>query len=495
MKRPLLAAPIIVALGLGLVGLAGAGSAAADPIPPPPTAPAEVPLPAPDPTLPALPPLPSPLPTLPIPGGAGSGSPSPSPSPSGTPTELPTGPTTDCPKVTGTTIQFCYQHGFDRTSWYWKDQQYQNVNPGPVNQQLTFPDPQAQDTIPVTIMQSDLDRVSAIYFNLVGHGVPVGATITKFVLQIQEGAAPTGPEQPEYNASGQIVEACPATKIWAAGAAELWDTKPTWSDTGCVKGEVDDSTEAPTWTFDLTPLATEWASDPFTSNGVVFVPRSSGGPADSNYQINFKIPSRDDSTTPTVNEYDSTKGRTLVTVSYQQAVPSPPPTQSPKPEPPHSPKPPKPTTQPPPPPPPPVGGGGGGSSTGGGSSCCDTGGSTGGGTGPVTGGSNTDFGGGGNSGTTPVEQSAPSGFLPVRFPWYAWLVLPVALLALAAVRSILFEQAQGVRPGGVISAIRARNAAARGEPAGSGGSGAGGGVLQRMRQAAREGMARGTVRT
>ena len=51
-------------------------------------------------------------------------------------------------------------------------------------------------------------------------------------------------------------------------------------------------------------------------------------PQGGNYQVNFKIPSRDDTTTPNVNEYDTTKDRVLVSMTYARAPtshPTPPP--------------------------------------------------------------------------------------------------------------------------------------------------------------------------
>jgi hypothetical protein len=461
MKRTLFVAATVTVFAFGMLV---AGVAAADPTLPP--APGAGPLP--DPTLPV------PVPTLPIPGPSDS----PSPGPSGStppPTPLPTGPSIQCPKTTGTSILFCFTYGYDRTAWYWADQQYKNVAVGPANEQLTFPSPQSADTLPENVRQGELNRVSTMYFDLIGHGVPLGAPVTKFVLKIQEGATPTGPEQPEFNAADQVVVACPATKIWAATQADVWSAKPTWSEQGCVKGTPNTATP-PVWSFDLTPLAADWATDPFAgNNGIVLVPQTTEDPQGGTYQVNFKIPSRDDSTTTDINEYDSTKDRVVVAMTYGKPT-------APRPTHTHS-------TPPPTIPPPHTGGGGGGggggisTGGGGGSTCCSTG--VGGGTDTgsgdtITGGS--DLGGTGDTGgnTTPVTQAEPTSVPTVHFPWYVWILLPIGLLALAAVRSILFEQAHGTRPGGVIAAIRARNAAARGESA----TGTGGSVMDRIRRVA-----------
>ncbi|MFL5798153.1 MAG: hypothetical protein ACJ77A_09495 [Actinomycetota bacterium] len=456
MRHPSIVAAGTVALAFGVLGVAGVATAG-------PTAP---PLPGGAPT--AAPPGvgPAPAPTLPVPAPSGSGQPSSQPS------GLPTGPAVQCPKTSGSSVQFCFTYGNDRTAWYWVDQQYQNVNLGPVNQQLTLPNPEANDTLPVAIRQGEMNRVSAMYFDLIGHGVPLGAPVTKFVLKIQEETTPTGPEQPEFNAAGQAVAACAATGIWAAVEADVWTDKPAWSQSGCVTGQPSDASP-PVWTFELTQIAAKWASDPFVSNqGIVLVPQASTDPQRGNFQVNFKIPSRDDTTTPNINEYDTTKDRVVVDLTYGK---------------------PRPTSPPriPVNPPPPVFGGGGGSGgigTGGSSACCASGvGSTGtGGSGAgITGGSNLGGSTGtGKSATTPVTQTEPPPLPTVRFPWYVWILLPVGLLALAAVRSILFERAHGVRPGGVIDSIRARNAAARGDRAVA--SGGAHGALNRLRRLARD---------
>jgi hypothetical protein len=79
-----------------------------------------------------------------------------------------------------------------------------------------------------------------------------------------------------------------------------------------------------------------------------------------------------------------------------------------------------------------------------------------------------------SSGPTTTLTSPPP--IPtVRFPWYAWILVPVALLCFAAVRSVLFEQTRaGVRPEGVIASIRSRNGGA-----GPSSGGAMGGIVAR----------------
>jgi hypothetical protein len=398
-------------------------------------------------------PSPSTSPTVPFPTASSTPTPSrrPSPTPSSTPSvaEKPR-----CPKRSGHTVIFCFQYGLDKASWYWKEQTDQSV-PG-TGEHLRLPNPQADDTLPVTAKQGSYDRIAATYFDLTGHGVPDGARITHLVLTMEEGTGQNqNVEQPEFNTQGKEIVACPLKSVWATGAAELWRDHPTFKTKGCIKG-VRHRALIPRWTFDLTSIAKKWAINPFTSNnGVMLVPVIKGdGPDAKNWQVNLKIPQRDQTKTASFDEYHKSRGRAFVTVTFEK------------------PKPPKPSPSPPYSPPyvPPAGTGGGTNITGappiGGGPPYN-------GSGPVVGGSNPPFppaspppttgsgsSGGGNPPPTTTLTSPPP--IPtVRFPWYAWILLPVALLCLAAVRSVLFEQTRaGIRPEGVIASIRGRNGTA-----------------------------------
>ena len=49
-----------------------------------------------------------------------------------------------------------------------------------------------------------------------------------------------------------------------------------------------------------------------------------------------------------------------------------------------------------------------------------------------------------------------------HLPWYIWVLLPVGLLAISTVRAVVLEPFASGKPGGVITAIRSRNAELRG---------------------------------
>ena len=367
----------------------------------------------------------------------------------------------------------CFQFGLDKTSWFWKEQADQSV-PG-TGERLRLPNPQSDDTLPVTAKQGRYDRLSAIYFDLIGHGVPVGARITRAVLTIEEGTGQNqNVEQPEYNVQSKVIEACAIKPVWAEGSAELWNTLPSFKNKECVKG-VRHQALVPRWTFDLSRLARKWAISAFLhNNGVMLVPVIKGNkPNDTNWQVNLKIPDRDNSKTAGIDEYRKTRGRAFMSVTYEK--PKPPKARNPNPNP-QSPYVPPPYV-------PPASGSGGGTNITGAPPIGGVGIPPYGGSGPVvTGGSNpsapsvsspttgsgSSGSGNGSSSTPTVTLASPPPVPTVRFPWYAWIVLPVALLCVAAVRSVLFEQSgAGIRPQGVIESIRTRNGTATPAPGGA----------------------------
>lgn len=341
--------------------------------------------------------------------------------------------------------------GTDHANWYWREQEEHQVLIGPVGTNVRYPSPQAPDTLPVSVVGGDGDKMASLAIDLTARGVVPGSTITKFVLHIAEGTGENlvdsqPKDQPEYNTTDQDgkpreVDACVITDAWAEvdGGADLWKQypdgpRPRYDNTQCVAGTRDDSDPAkPMWTFDLTTLAAPWGENPFLNYGVMLIPvvDPDAGPHGQTWQINFKLPVRDQTGTPN-DEGTETQYKTTFDLDFDTGD-----TSTPAPPPPTTPPPP--ITQPPttsfgPPP----------SST-----------------------TTTDF-----STPPPVPEPSPSSQTPVaerppvatvpHIPWYAWVLMPFGLVALASVRSAVFDTAGGTRPGGVIASIRARNAAARG---------------------------------
>ncbi len=329
------------------------------------------------------------------------------------------------------TLTFTY--GVDQSSWYWTRQIDEEVAvdflppPAPaVVQRVRLPSLQDFATLPVAVTNGEIEKTSAINFDLFSRGVEAGSIIQKYTLTIVQEDGPG--DIPTFNATDRMILACRIDDFWAAGEAELFEVQPIFDEGSCVEGKLTTPelpTELPTWTWDLSQIAAPWGEDPFASNGVLFRPKlGEGGPLET-WQINLKIPSRDDVETPEpINEYEDTKDRVKVVIEYL-----------------------------PPPPEPPIP--------------------------PIDGGfpPSTDFTPdtpvatpdptppveepGTNGGEAPVSTAEP------KLPGYVWLLLPVGLVALSGVRSVILESAASTRPDGVIAAIRARNAERRGWTAGA----------------------------
>ena len=347
------------------------------------------------------------------------------------------------------TVLFAY--GTDRRSWWWEKQQDEEVTvpvpPGsPIepSQRVRLPSPHRNDTLPVGVIQGDHERMSAVFIDLVSRGVTEGSTINAFAMTIEESQDKN--EHPPVDPGKADIQACRIDEFWAdSDGNEEWETVPKFSEQDCVQGKRDTKGNVPEWSFNLKPIADTWGQDPNENQGVILLGNLKNANDQTTWQVNLKIPSRDNANTPG-DEYKQTQKRLIVDLKF---VPGELPGLT--------------------------GEGFDSGSTGFSSSGSSFGSST------SFGSSGT--GGFGTSGTSPVistdtgdtsdaTEEAP-GATPVaaarpssgpKLPPYVWLLLPVGLLALAAVRSVVLEPVGGVRPDGVIAAIRRRNFERRGGP-------------------------------
>jgi hypothetical protein len=354
-----------------------------------------------------------------------------------------------------------YDYLKDKRAWYWRAQVDENVESpvdipevGQPSQRVQVRNPQNPDTLPVAVHRGEHERISALYFNLFQRGVLAGSKIRKFKLEIRE--SDENNEQPQVRPGDAKIIACGATEFFAgADDPQEWKTRPDFAKQGCAQGKRDDSGEVASWTFDLTSIAKKWGQDPFANNnGVVFVsdiPQDAG--PDATWQVNLKVPARDRDRANAVqesevNEYRQTKNRLLVVMEYVPGeplipeIPEPPTTTTTPPETTTTTTPPETT----------------GSST---VPSTDFGSAAGTGTGTTT---PTSTGGTGADEPTPQTTPAASSVPEPRLPGYVWILLPLGLLALAAVRSVVLEPVAGTRPDGPIATIRRRNLERRGAP-------------------------------
>jgi hypothetical protein len=354
-------------------------------------------------------------------------------------------------------VEMQFTYGTDRSAWYWVHQIDEELALGPLSQRQELPHLQNESTLPVAVESGEPSKVSALHFDLAERGVPEGATVTRLVLTIAEGTDPG--EVPTVNPAGNELVACAAADAWSPGEGDLWEAQPETTD-DCVPGvreeiELEDGEEsdlAPTWTFDLTALAAEWGEDPFGNHGVVFHPdgEDDGGPLDT-WQINLKLPLRNDPTTP-IDEYEETADRVTVELEYvpgdstEEEIDETAPEDSPV----------------------DASGAGGSTEAPPDDDFAGTGGSSGGGSAGSDGLDDFDEGEideaamadhDQNDQAVPVASREP--FVPAM-PWYAWLLIPAVLLATMLVRGALVEPSSATRPNGVIATIRQRNALRRG---------------------------------
>lgn len=342
-----------------------------------------------------------------------------------------------------------FEYGVDRRSWWWEKQTDQEVTvpvpPGaPIepSQRVRLPSPQRPDTIPVAVVRGEHERMAALFFDLIARGVTDGSTITKFGFTIQESTDKN--EQPSFKPAEATIQACRIQEFWPdSDGNEEWKTIPKYSGAQCVAGKRNPKGKVPMWSFNATSIVKPWGAQPGQNFGVLLLADLKDATDDTTWQVNLKIPSRDDAKTAEDNEYQKTRTRVVVDLAFVPGEPA-------------------------------SGGsldtGGsvpfGSSSSSGGSfssSFGSGGGSSFGGGSPITG------SGGGTEETeskptanpTPAAASRPA---PPSLPAYVWALLPVGLLALAAVRSVVLEPAGGPRPDGVIAAIRRRNLERRGAP-------------------------------
>lgn len=119
-------------------------------------------------------------------------------------------------------------------------------------------------TLPVAAIAGEPERITALEFALEGDE---GSEVGNLVLALKESAEASA----NPNSSSGTVTACPMTEAYWVGVDNgPWATRPTYDcSVGAVAGTRDDKG---VWTFDLTPLASQWlAADQEFAPAVVLV--------------------------------------------------------------------------------------------------------------------------------------------------------------------------------------------------------------------------------
>lgn len=349
----------------------------------------------------------------------------------------------------------------DQFSSFWRNQRQVPVEPPggecpPVGPCLSIPvrlsNPDGADTIPVAAspeVQDDgstevtAEKMSALLFDISAppRNVPLESTVTRFTVSILE--------EGSRNADGKKIKACRITDVWAhsESGAELWGDRPPFESSGCVQGTRNVGATEIRWEFNVTPLSGLWGQDPLENYGFMLVPDiPAGAPPTETWQITLKAPQPNNETTMDANEYEDTKNRIRLVYDFT------------------------------PPPPEVVDDGGDDGDIGGGTGGGDTGGGV--EPEPPPPAPTTE--------PTPEPTTEPEPVAETKTPGppgQVWLLLPAGLFALALTRSAVEEPiGETSSAGGVVAAIRRRNAAARGEQPGEAAGPKAKGFLGRFRR-------------
>lgn len=164
-----------------------------------------------------------------------------------------------------------------QTGWWWKA----NDTPVDTGGVVSPPEPpvpaELEDTLPVSALAGDPEKISGIAFAL-KYGP--GATVTSFQLTLKESAASGA------NAGADLAKviACPVTEaFWIGGPAAQWKAVPEYD---CEQAQAEGKRDASgVWSFDLTSMASAWLATGSTQpTSIVLVENA---PSPESFQVAF----------------------------------------------------------------------------------------------------------------------------------------------------------------------------------------------------------------
>lgn len=311
----------------------------------------------------------------------------------------------------------------------------------------------AEGRLPIEIQNGDYEtpnKMSAVNFDL--SLVPVGSKVSRFTVTFleaksgcydssDEGEEPNWCEQTEpVNIEGRELQACKINALFGDGDARPYREAPKYtcskSDPVAKRKEVTkgDQTDH-VWTFDLTAFAQEWVKEFTTNTSIMLVGKApqgggdGGGPQES-WRVVLMGPKAPEGKVGIDAEIEFDPAKLEPPAGFTDPT----------------------TTT-------------GGVSTGTGTVSSGT-------TGSISTGGSTDLGGGtiggsggtatspteaGDTGTAPVA-AAGAEQTPQGLPGYVWLAILAGLAGWSLFRSVVLENAKGIRPDGVLAQIQRLNA-------------------------------------
>jgi hypothetical protein len=357
------------------------------------------------------------------------------------------------------------------TAWYWEQQQSQKVTDPTSGAEVatlelanpfcpTVPgglgsppgDSCRVGRLPIEVIANDYeepDKISAVAFDL--SLIPLGSTVKKFTATFLEA---NDPQSQPVNPEDKMLQACVIEQFFGEGDARQYKEAPRHTCTDLdpiaqrkeakVKNADGEEEDRFTYTFDLTTFAQTWVEGASPVTGVMLYPakpkEDAQGPEDADWRVVLAGPAEENGV---VTNLIYTPGE-VPTFGGD------------------------------------LGGDLGGSDLGG-DSGFDTG-STGFDTGTTSGGTV-----GGTTATDPAAETPEGAGDPVAapgtelagdeltptaggLPGYVWLALLAGMIGFSLVRSIVLEQAAGIRPDGVLAQIRKLNIDKRGAALVAGGA-------------------------
>jgi hypothetical protein len=151
-------------------------------------------------------------------------------------------------------------------SWYWQEQVGTiNTPAAPVAPPSALPTPDVPaGDFPVAVVAGQPDKES--FLQLDSSAIPAGSTVASLILTLHEDSAGGN-----VAADTGTIEARAVTGFMTGGAQGApWPNRPSYDTAGPAAAgkRAGDGT----WTFELGPIASRWASGELSNNGIALVP-------------------------------------------------------------------------------------------------------------------------------------------------------------------------------------------------------------------------------
>jgi len=201
-----------------------------------------------------------------------------------------------------------------RGSWYDSFSQAPPSTPTPVVPAQTAPAPDVPaGDFPVAVISGQSNKETFLH---VDTGVVAGSSVMSYTLTVKEDPKAGNVNQPAAPAKVEIV---PVSTYWTDGARGTPYTEAPATATS-PKGTASRAADG-TWTLDLTPIVSAWASGTIPNNGIAVEPVSTTTPAD-NFEVVWLPPAAVEATTFPLTTTTTTTPPALVAAAGSASGPT-----------------------------------------------------------------------------------------------------------------------------------------------------------------------------